>query len=120
MYKIQYEEDNVKEIEVDEKAIAVEILELYDKIIKIIDGNDKIYDKRDILDEEESKLVKILDDMDSKEDIKNKIQQYLDEKKRLMKAERYNILTEELNKLYEKEDKIQLRMKFIKLYFKWN
>ena len=36
MYKIQYEEENnVKEIEVDEKVIVVEILELYNKIIKI-------------------------------------------------------------------------------------
>lgn len=121
MYKIQYgEENNVKEIEIDEKVIVVEILELYNKIIKITDKNDKVYDKRDILDKEESKLIKMLDDIDSKENMKNKIQHYLDENKHLLKSERYNLLTEELKKLYEKEDKIQMKIKFINLYFKWN
>lgn len=121
MYKIQYKEkNNIKEIIVDEKAIVVKILELYEKVIKITDENDKIYEKRDILDKEERKLIETLSDLDSKENIKNKIQKYIDDNREYMKEEMYSVLIEELNKLYEKEDKIQMRIKFINLYFRWN
>ncbi len=121
MYKVEYkEENNVKEIEADGKNIVIKILELYDKILKITDDTDKMYDKRDILDEEERKLIETLSDLDSKENIKNKIQKYIDSNKEYMKEERYVALVKELNRLYEKEDKIQMKTKFINLYFRWN
>lgn len=86
MYIVEYELNNkIKKEEVNSETISVRILELYDKIIKITDDNNKLYDKRDILEKEERKLVEILDDTDSKECTKNKIQHYLDENKRLMR-----------------------------------
>lgn len=121
MYKVEYkEENNVKAIEADEKNIIIKILELYDKILKITDNADKVYDKRDILDKEENRIVDMLNDTDSKEELKNKLQKYVDSNREYMKEEIYNNLTEKLNKLYETEDKIQLKIKFINLYFKWN
>lgn len=121
MYKIQYKEKNdIKEIEVDEKVIVVKILEMYEKVVKVTDENDKIYEKRDILDEEERKLIEVLSDLDPKEELKNKIQEYIDYNREYMKEERYTVLIEELKRLYEKEDKIQMKIKFINSYFKWN